>query len=69
MLWCEKHVLSMMFNAMCPLKTVTKHFSETKRKCCHTIFLIKGANNKLWVQKVHLNVAEPVDMSKYSARS
>ena len=48
-----------MFNAICPLKTVPYHFFETKIKCCCIIFCITGAYNKLLVQKVHLNVAEP----------
>ena len=48
----------MMFNVICPLKTVPYHFSETKIKCFYTIFCITGAYNKLLVQKVHLIVAE-----------
>ena len=40
MLLCEKFVLSMMFNAICPFKTATWHVSETKIKGCHTIFCI-----------------------------
>ena len=51
MLWCVTHALSMMFNAICPLKTVPWHLFETKRTCFHTIFCITGAFNKLWVQK------------------
>ena len=60
MLWCEKSVPSMMFNAIFTLKTIPLHFSETKIKCFHTIFCITGAYNKLLVQKVHLIVAEPI---------
>ena len=59
----------MMFNAICPLKTVLEQISEAKIKCFHIIFCITGAYNKLLVQKVHLIVAEPfkktiLDMQK-----
>ena len=54
----KKPALSMMFNAICPLKAVPKHFYETKIKGFHIMFCITEAYNKLLVQKVHLIMAE-----------